>query len=577
MCNNESSDRNEWCFNKQYTIEQLKPYFVNPEILLKQHEPNKPRSYLLNIFGFLSFFFLAITLIIHGKYQCSKGYKKSLAYTILAGEFFLVFVNCILQAYILRIHCFDLFISIALGAPLLFLGVLGKMLLLYTEYINTLKKEKINSSGKFNDLFLKSDLNNINSEALRDNSSSSRISFSSIPRDLPFMKHITERNILIVIYFITVLCVIYAYIAQSKSLFYRINTDDYGYCNHGPWEFIPLYVILYGSTIFSTIIYCRILYLRNRKVKVSKKMIFYLLFGLFLFILYLGFSYSPTLHFKFFFVTREMILSIFVIYVHVLFIGGPVYRMLNMVYLQENLNKSMDSLKFVLDNPELCNEFSKYCSIELCIENLLFHKRVTKLKEEISEYEDIKLHKSKREVYEYEREKLSKYKKYEDIKLNPIVHEEGGLDIIYEYYNDFYNKQDKYLNGDFSGMNMNMAMTLNSNSHLNDFDEITSYRNTVNNDYIPILFINDVNEIYKKYIAHDSIFEINISNGIYQKISHEINHGDENFILKSIFDDADKEVLNILYTNIYGKFIKTQKNKKLFDDLELMINKSPEE
>jgi len=107
------------------------------------------------------------------------------------------------------------------------------MLLLYTEYINTLKKEKINSSGKFNDLFLKSDLNNINSEALRDNSSSSRISFSSIPRDLPFMKHITERNILIVIYFITVLCVIYAYIAQSKSLFYRINTDDYGYCNHG--------------------------------------------------------------------------------------------------------------------------------------------------------------------------------------------------------------------------------------------------------------------------------------------------------------------------------------------------------
>jgi len=124
---------------------------------------------------------------------------------------------------------------------------------------------------------------------------------------------------------------------------------------------------------------------------------------------------------------------------------------------------------------------------------------------------------------------------------------------------------------------MNMAMTLNSNSHLNDFDEITSYRNTVNNDYIPILFINDVNEIYKKYIAHDSIFEINISNGIYQKISHEINHGDENFILKSIFDDADKEVLNILYTNIYGKFIKTQKNKKLFDDLELMINKSPEE
>ena len=42
-----------------------------------------------------------------------------------------------------------------------------------------------------------------------------------------------------------------------------------------------------------------------------------------------------------------------------------------MVYLQENLNKSMNSLKFVLDNPELCNEFSKYCTVELCIENLV--------------------------------------------------------------------------------------------------------------------------------------------------------------------------------------------------------------
>jgi len=45
--------------------------------------------------------------------------------------------------------------------------------------------------------------------------------------------------------------------------------------------------------------------------------------------------------------------------------------MLNMIYLQENLNKSMDSLKFVLENPELCNEFSKYCTVELCIENLV--------------------------------------------------------------------------------------------------------------------------------------------------------------------------------------------------------------
>eukprot|EP00833_Pecoramyces_ruminatium_P011248 jgi/Orpsp1_1/1185280/evm.model.c7180000093061.1 len=569
MCNNDSQDIKNWCFNKQYTYNQLKPYFVNPEILLKQHELNKPRSYLLNIFGFLSFFFLSLTLIIHCKYQCAKGYTKGLAYTILIGELFVVFINCILQAFISKVHCFNLFFGMAIGVPLLFLGVLGKMLVLHVKYINSLKKEKINSNEKFNDLFLRSDLENINYKALKDNNSSSKLSFSSIPRDLPFMKYINEKNVLIIIYFITLLCAIYAYIAQRKSKFYIISKDNYGFCNHGPWEFIPLYIILYGSTIVSTIIYARILYLKNVKVKVSKRVIIYLSIGLFIFILYLGFSYSPTLHFKFFFVNREMILSIFVIYVHVLFIGGPVYRMLNMVYLQENLDKSMDSLKFVLDNPELCNEFSKYCTVELCIENLLFHKRITKLKEEIAEYENIKLHKSKREIADYEKEKLSKYKKPQDIKLNSFVHEEGGLDVIYEYYNDFYNKQDKYLTGDFNDININ--------THLNNLEEIKSYKNNINNNYIPVLFVNDIKEIYKKYIAHDSIFEINISNSIYQKIRNEVNNGDEEFISKDIFDKADDEVLNMLYTNIYGKFIKAQKNKRLFDDFELMINKSPEE
>ncbi|ORX80434.1 hypothetical protein BCR32DRAFT_280512 [Anaeromyces robustus] len=573
MCNNTSPVIDDWCFNKHFSYEQLKPYFVNPEILLKQHEPNKPRSYLLITFGFLSFFFLALTLIIHGKYQCSKGYSKSLAYTILIGEFFIVFGNCINQAFITKIQCYILFFTISVGVPFIFLGVVGKVLLLYVEYINTLKKEKINSLEKFNGLFMKSDLEHINSETLRDSNSSARLSFSSIPKGFPCMKYVTEKNILILVYTVDIICVIYSFLAQRKSKFYKIN-NEYGYCNHGPWEFIPLYIILYISTIVSTIIYGRILYLQNRKVRVPKKVIFYIFIGLFIFILYLGFSYSPTLHFKFFFVTREMILSVFVIYVHILFIGGPVYRMLNMVYLQENLNRSMDSLKFVIDNPELYNEFSKYCTVELCIENLLFHKRITKLKDEIAEYENIKSHKSKREIEDFEKMKIIQAKRPGDVKFNPFNNEEGNnggsLDVIYEYYNDYYNKNDRYINNNFNTLGM-------TSNNLNDFDEIKSYKNNVNNNYIPIIFINDVKDIYKKFIARDSIFEINISNSIYQKITNEINNGDEEFILKEIFDEADNEVLNILYTNIYGKFIKAQKNKKLFDDFELMINKSPEE
>ncbi|OUM64324.1 hypothetical protein PIROE2DRAFT_20535, partial [Piromyces sp. E2] len=173
------------------------------------------------------------------------------------------------------------------------------MLILYVEYINTLKKEKINNIEKYNELFMKSDLEHINSDILKDNNSS-HLSISSIPKNLPFTKFINERNILIVVYVVDILCVIYSFIAQRKSKFYKIN-NEFGYCNHGPWEFIPLYVILYLSTVISSIIYARVLYLRNRKVKVAKKMIIYVFIGFFIFILYLGFSYSPTLHFKFFF------------------------------------------------------------------------------------------------------------------------------------------------------------------------------------------------------------------------------------------------------------------------------------
>jgi len=571
MCNNTSPIIDDWCFNKHYSYERLKPYFVNPDVLLKQHEPNKPRSYLLIIFGFLSFFFLALTLVIHGKYQCSKSYSKSIAYTILIGEFFIVFINSINQAFITKIQCYLLFLTISIGVPLIFLSVVGKILLLYVEYINTLKKEKINNIEKFNGLYMKSDLEQINSEILRDNNSSARISFTSIPNGFPCMRYVTERNILLFVYTMDALCIAYSYFAQKKSKFYRIN-NEYGYCNHGPWEFIPLYAILYISTITSIIIYGRILYLQNRKVRVPRKVLIYILIGLFIFIFYLGFSYSPTLHFKFFFVTREMILSIFVIYVHILFIGGPVYRMVNMVYLQENLNKSMDSLKFVIDNPELYNEFSKYCMVELCIENLLFHKRITKLKDEIAEYENIKSHKSRRDIENFERTKMIQTGRPSDIRFNLFEEENnnGSLDVIYEYYNDYYDRNERFINHNFNTLGM-------SSGYLNDFDEITSYKNNANNNYIPIIFINDVKDIYKKFIARDSIFEINISNSIYQKITNEINNGDDEFILKDIFDDADKEVLNILYTNIYGKFIKAQKNKRLFDDFELMINKSSEE
>lgn len=571
MCDNNSSNIEDWCFNKKFQYQQLKPYFVNPEVLLKQHEPNKPRCYLLLIFGFLSFFFLALTLILHGKYQCSKAYSKGLAYTILIGEFFIVFLNCVNQAFITKVPCFLLFLTISIGVPLVFLGVVGKVVMFYVEYINTLKKERINSSEKYNELFMKSDLEHINSELLKDNNSSN-LSFSSIPKGFPFMKYVNERNLLVIVYSVDILCIIYSFIAQRKSEFYKIN-NEYGYCNHGPWEFIPLYVILYASTIVSSVIYARILYLRNRKVKISKKMIVYIFIGLFIFILYLGFSYSPTLHFKFFFITREMILSIFVIYVHVLFIGGPVYRMLNMVYLQENLNKSMNSLKFVLDNPELCNEFSKYCTVELCIENLLFHKRVSKLKTEMEEYERIKSNKSKKEIEDFEKMKLSKSKReievVEDANISPCIHEEGGLEVIYEYYNGFYRKTDKFLNNDID--------VLDHSNHLNHMDEIKSYKNAIHSNYVPLIFIPDVKEIYKKFIARNSIFEINISNSIYRKISNEVNHGDEEYILKNIFDEADKEVLNILYTNIYGKFIKSQKNKKFFDDFELMMTQPMEE
>jgi len=120
----------------------------------------------------------------------------------------------------------------SIGIPLIFLGVVGKTLILYVEYINTLKKEKINSIEKYSELFMKSDLNRINYNALKDSDSSAKISFTSIPKNVPFMNYITERNLLIFVYVADAICVLYSYFAQKKSKFYKIN-NEYGYCNHG--------------------------------------------------------------------------------------------------------------------------------------------------------------------------------------------------------------------------------------------------------------------------------------------------------------------------------------------------------
>jgi len=122
-------------------------------------------------------------------------------------------------------------LTISIGVPLIFLGVVGKVLIFYVEYINTLKKEKINNNEKYNELFMKSDLEHINSELLKDNNSS-LFSNSSIPKSFLPIKYINERNLLIFVYTVDILCIIYSFIAQEKSKFYKIN-DEYGFCNHG--------------------------------------------------------------------------------------------------------------------------------------------------------------------------------------------------------------------------------------------------------------------------------------------------------------------------------------------------------
>jgi len=120
----------------------------------------------------------------------------------------------------------------SIGIPLIFVSVVGKVLILYVEYINTLKKEKINNIEKYNQLYMKSDLININNENLKDNDSSAKVSFTSIPKNIPFIKYVTEKNFLIFVYVVDAICIIYSLLAQKKSKFYKIN-NEYGYCNIG--------------------------------------------------------------------------------------------------------------------------------------------------------------------------------------------------------------------------------------------------------------------------------------------------------------------------------------------------------
>lgn len=199
--------------------------------------------------------------------------------------------------------------------------------------------------------------------------------------------------------------------------------------------------------------------------------------------------------------------------------------MLNVKYMKKNLNKSLDSLLFVIERPELCREFSKFCTLEFCIENLLFHNRVKQFKKEIEDYEK-------------ENEKSIK-----KMKLLENTFEEGDIDIIDDYYRGTPER--------------NTIKASNSNNHKIEY-----------NEYVPEILYHDVIEIYKKFISHDSIYEVNIPNRIYQDIKNELNNSQRQ-IKKTIFDRADMEVLNNLYNDTYQKFLKYQKEIKNINVLEV--------
>lgn len=208
------------------------------------------------------------------------------------------------------------------------------------------------------------------------------------------------------------------------------------------------------------------------------------------------------------------------VYCHTLLIGYPVFFFFFIFY--------------VIESPELNREFTKFCSLEFCIENLLFHNRVTQFKKEMEDYE--------KDNQKQEEKKIT--------TLYDTAFEESDIDIIDDYYRE----------------------TDDKNNKVDDNQTITEDKH----DYIPEIFIQEAIEIYKKFISHDSIFEINIPNSTYQKIKKELDDP-QRHIPKTIFDKADTEVLNNLYHDTYQKFLKYQKDMKNFNVLEVYTNNQQQE
>lgn len=524
MYNNSSPNYDDWCFNKQYQYDLLKEFEENPIDIMENFEPRRIRNIIMAFFGFVSLFYIGITYCIYGKLQRAKRSENILSLLIFIGDFFIIFVNAGLKVHIKQIPCYIILLFNSIGYPLAFVGVLGKIFLLYIKFLNSLKKERINNVERFNGLYYKTDLNYINSKVIKDNNSIST-SFTSIPNDLPFMKYITSTNVVVTVIVTVIITVVYSAIAQNYSKFFKLN-GEIGYCNQGEWEFIPLYVILYISLILAFGMFIRMLHYKNKRFRLSKYVYIKIIIGILLVSFYIDFTYTTSLTYHIWFIDPELIFCVFIVYCHTILIGIPAYKMLNVKYMKKNLNKSLDSLLFVIERPELCREFSKFCTLEFCIENLLFHNRVKQFKKEIEDYEK-------------ENEKSIK-----KMKLLENTFEEGDIDIIDDYYRGTPERN-------------TIKASNSNNNHKIEY-----------NEYVPEILYHDVIEIYKKFISHDSIYEVNIPNRIYQDIKNELNNSQRQ-IKKTIFDRADMEVLNNLYNDTYQKFLKYQKEIKNINVLEV--------
>ncbi|ORY79601.1 hypothetical protein LY90DRAFT_664666 [Neocallimastix californiae] len=244
-----------------------------------------------------------------------------------------------------------------------------------------------------------------------------------------------------------------------------------------------------------------------------------------------------------------------------IFLCVPTFKDIIYVENQKSETKATtNGMLKMLEDEILLREFSEFCRKENCAENILFYQHYWRYKK----------------IFDNQRNsKIAKSNNYHNINSNIIVtstYDYEDHDLVSQMSFD-NNEASIYVEDNFSPNLINGIKEAQSNSD-NDMSKkkySNNGRKITKND----ILLKEAKKLIDDFINTDSKLEINIKDKTKKKIiydfseikNNELQQQDFKNRLKSLFDDAYKEVIESLFLNSYNNYIILKKNKKLADSM----------